>query len=131
MASPDVPLGQPLPVVLPAAVDGAELAGPDGSLTALAADAEGVVLVPALPQAGDWTLRATGANANGWTLRLRAIALDPRLGDLAEAATAGRSPAAAQAVAVERRRSPAELLIPLVLAAGAAIGGWLCFGRGR
>lgn len=129
VTSPTVPVGQTLTAVLPAGVDRVELAGPDGSTATLVADSDGVVLIPALPVAGDWTLHA--ATPSIWQLRLRAIALDPRLGDLAAARSATREPAAAETVAVERRRSPAELLLPLVLAAGAAIGAWLCFGRGR
>ncbi len=129
VASPTVPVGQTFTAVLPAGVERAELTGPDGSTATLMADSDGMVLVPALPLAGDWMVQAAAPAT--WQLRLRAIALDARLGDLAAARSATREPAAAEAVAVERRRSPAELLLPLVLAAGAAFGAWLCFGRGR
>ncbi len=142
VASPNLAIGQPCRAVLPEGVARATLRGPDGSSTTLVADADGTVLIPALPLAGDWTLVAeppaggsdAGAAASAspaWSLSLRTTALDPRLGDLATAASLTREPPAGHTVAVERHRSPAELLVPLLLAAGAAIAAWICFGRGR
>lgn len=136
VTSPNVSLGQAFTVVLPAEYDRAELRGADNTTTLLQADADGVVLVSGVPLAGDWLLSGlnstpTPAASKPWQLRLRASALDQRLGDLAQARSATREPALAQSVAIERRRSPAEWLLPLVLAAGAAVGAWWFFGRGR
>jgi len=113
--------------VLPLGQENAELLAPDGTSTALVADADGVVLVPALDRAGVWRIRITGAE---W-LALRAIALDPRLGDLSQATTGEREAATVDAGLVERQRTPAERMLPLVLTAVAAACAWLLAMRGR
>ena len=126
-ATPTVAVGRPVPVVLPAGHGTAELTAPDGAVTNLVADGEGVVLVPALDRAGAWRISLDGSP---W-LVLQALALDARMADLAGAATADRAGALVGPVAVERRRSPAERVLPLLIAAGAAIGAWLLSRRGR
>jgi hypothetical protein len=125
--SPDV-LGQrPVAVVLPPGIDQAGLRAPDGSTATLSADADGVVLLPPLTQPGTWQLSLAD---QPWQ-ELHALALDPRLGDLRAATTADHAGDPAELAAVARRRSPAELLLPLLLAAAAAIGAWRCAQRGR
>ena len=125
--SPDVLCQRPVAVVLPPGHDAAGLQAPDGTSATLSADADGVVLVPPLTQPGTWQLSLDG---KPWE-NLHALPLDPRLGDLHAATTTDQAADDAGLTAVARRRSPSELLLPLLIAAGAAIGAWLCAQRGR
>jgi hypothetical protein len=85
------------------------------------------VLLPALERAGSWQLHLSG---KPW-LTLEAVALDARQADFAAAVSSMRDPAAAEAVAVERRRSPAEWVLPLLAAAAAMLAAWAWARRGR
>ncbi len=127
VTAPTVAVGQPVPVVLPVGTASVVLRGPDGAEAPVVADADGRALLPALDRAGTWTLLTAG----GPWLTLEAVDLDQRLADLAAAADGERAAPPTEAVAVARRRSPAALLLPLVLAALAAFGAWWFGGRGR
>ena len=127
VVQPTVPVGRPQSVVLPAGTGEVTLISPAGLSAQLNGDSDGLVLLPALDQAGTWRLELAG---QPWQ-QIEALPLDERLGELAGAATAERPGIEAQLVAVERRRTAAEWLLPLLIAAAAAIGAWLCAARGR
>lgn len=116
--------GQPVAAVLPPGVGEAQLAGPDGGLRTLRAGPDGDLAIPGLPRAGRWTLRWAGGAA-----AISALALDPRQGDLADAAAREIAAVAAGRAEVERTRGPLAALLPLVLAAAAALAACAAFRR--
>jgi hypothetical protein len=126
-AEATIPVGRSTTVVLPAAEQEVQLSGPGATAVTLVADADGQVLLPALERAGSWQLHLSG---KPW-LTLEAVALDARQADFAAAVSSMRDPAAAEAVAVERRRSPAEWVLPLLAAAAAMLAAWAWARRGR
>jgi hypothetical protein len=98
-------------------------------VTRFFADADGVVLLPALATPGTWQLRLAAETGVWQTLNV--LAIDERMGDFATATTRTSEPASSALVAVERQRSVAEKLLPLLLAAVAAtLACWLWL-RGR
>jgi hypothetical protein len=126
-AEATIPVGRSTAVVLPATAHEVTLSGPDAVAIRLVADADGQVLLPALERAGTWQLALAGRS---W-LTLEAVALDARQTDFSTAATSAREPAIAEEVAVERRRSPAERVLQLMLVAAAALAAWAWARRGR
>ena len=126
-AEATIPIGRSTPLVLPAGEQEVLLSGPGATAVTLVADADGQVLLPALERAGSWQVQLAG---RPW-LTLEAVALDARQADFATAASSTREPAAAEAVAVERRRSPAERVLPLLVAAAALLAAWAWARRGR
>ncbi len=128
---PNRPSDQPTLVVLPTASTALYARGPgvaDDS-TRFFADADGAVLLPALAIAGAWQLQLAQEQPAWQTLNV--LAMDERMSDFTTATTRTIEPAATALVAVERQRSAAEKLLPLLLAALAAtLACWLWV-RGR
>ena len=126
-AEATIPVGRNTAVVLPTAEQEVHLSGPGTTAVTLVADVDGQVLLPAMERAGTWQLQLAG---RPW-LTLEAVALDARQADFATAASSIREPAAADDVAAERRRSPAERVLPLLAAAAAILAAWAWARRGR
>ncbi len=134
LSEPNRSANQTTYLVLPPTATAVEVCPPDAgsegsasTTTVFSADADGGVLLPPLGQAGAWQVKLAGAP---WQT-LQVNALDERLGDVAGAETREITVDTPAEVAVERRRSPAERLIPLVLAAlAAALACWF-WARGR
>jgi hypothetical protein len=124
VADPNPRCGQPVQAMLPGGNATAELVDPGGAVRTLRAGSDGAVLVPGLGQPGRWLLRWTGG-----AQPLNALPLDPRQGDLADAATAEVAAVVAGRAELERRRGPLAALLPLVLAAAAAFAAWILFRR--
>lgn len=120
-----MPLGQPLSAVLPPGAAEVALVAPDGTQRSLIADADGAVAIAGLDQPGEYRLAIGGTP---WAV-LRGLPLDPRQGDLAASARLSRPPAPTGASDVERRRGPLAHLLPLVMAALAALAAWVAFRR--
>ncbi len=119
--------GHPTTVVLPEGVPGVTLVADDGARARFAADGDGEVLIPGLERGGRQRLVLDGAD--GTWAELAVLPLDARQGDLSEAASTERAGAGTSSGAAERRRSPLAHLLPIVLAAGAALAAWACFRR--
>lgn len=127
VVDPNRPANQPTALVLPPGAAAVEVIAPSGGSSTFTADTDGLVLLPPLGQPGAWRLQIAGVD---WQT-LQVNALDERMGDLAAAETKQVDGDIPGQVAVERRRSPAERLVPLVLAALAAAGACWCWTRGR
>ena len=124
---PNLLAGHPTTVVLPEGVPGVTLVADDGARARFLADGDGEVLIPGLERGGRQQLVLDGAD-QPWA-ELAVLPLDARQGDLAEAASGTRAGAGTVSGAAERRRSPLAHLLPIVLAAGAALAAWACFRR--
>ena len=130
VVDPNRPSDQPTLVVLPPASNELHVSGPGAdNSTHFFADADGVVLLPALAIAGTWQLQLAHEQP-AWQA-LNVLAVDERMSDFSTATTRTIEPTASALVAVERQRSVAEKLLPLLLAALAAtLACWLWV-RGR
>lgn len=124
VADPNPRCGQPVAAVLPAGAVEAELASPDGSTRLLRAGPDGDIAIPGLPLAGRWTLRWRGGSA-----AISALPLDTRQADLAGAASDEAAAIAPGRAEVERTRGPLAALLPLVIAAAAALAACARFAR--
>ena len=120
VADPNRPAALPTMVVLPPGFGALTVSAPDGAdTTTFTADTDGAVLLPALRIAGTWQLRL-GDERSVW-MTLNVTTLDERMGDFTAATTRTIEAAESGLVAVERRRSAAERIVPLILAALAGI----------
>ena len=120
VADPNRPAALPTMVVLPSGSGALTVSAPDGAdATTFTADTDGAVLLPALRIAGAWQVRL-GDERNVWMM-LNVTTLDERMGDFTSATTRTIEPTESGLVAVERRRSAAERIVPLILAALAGI----------
>lgn len=124
LADPNPRCGQPLAAVLPAGIAEGELADPQGVHRILRAGPDGDLAIPGLARAGRWTLRWAGGST-----AINALPLDPRQGDLADAASREIAATAAGRADIERTRGPLAALLPLVLAAAAALAACAAFRR--
>lgn len=124
VADPNPRAGAPLVARLPARIDGATLCDPDGVPRSLRPAADGSLTIPGLNRPGSWSLAWAGS-----TLPLRVLPLDPRQGDLAAAASGEVAAVVAGRAEVERQRSPLANLLPLLVAALAALAAWTLFAR--
>jgi len=138
VVDPNRPANQPTSLYVPSTVTEVQvLAQGAHESTTLVADADGMILVPPLGVTGAWQIQAPAAlltvpPAVASTLTtLMVHQLDERMGDFVAASTRSIEPTVGALVAVERRRSPAERLVPLLLAAFAALTACWLWTRGR
>jgi hypothetical protein len=124
VADPNPRCGQALPAMLPAGINDAELIDPAGTIRVLRAGPDGDLAIPGLGMAGRWTLRWVGGSAP-----ISALPLDPRQADFSDAVSREIPATAAGRAEVERTRGPLAALLPLVLAAAAALAACACFAR--
>ena len=124
VAQPNPRAGQQLVARLSGRAATADLIDPDGQARVLRPAADGSLIVPGLARPGRWSLRWDGGAAT-----VNVLPLDPRQGDLAAASTGERAAVITGQAAVERLRSPLANLLPLVIAALAALGAWASFAR--
>lgn len=124
VADPNPRCGQPVQAVLPSGIAIADLIDPAGAVRQVRAGPDRSLAIPALDRPGRWRLRW-----NGGEQVINALPLDPRQGDLADAATAEVATVAAGRAELERRRGPLAALLPLVVAAAAAFAAWSLFRR--
>ena len=131
----NVPLGQETRATLAEGRDGLRVLPPGGGpALELAADAVGEVLIPPLERPGVHVLAlapdpSAPPTAEGPWAWVNAILVDPEISDLAEASTVDTEPADLGEGEVERRRGPAEHLLPLLVALLAGLGAWLAWRR--
>jgi len=124
---PNLLPGQDQVVVLPPGATGLRVIAPDGHEAHLTADSEGTVLLPGQGKAGIHRLVLDGSE-DTWQ-RLNVLPCDARMGDLRAAAGSMRDGESDGRSLVERRRPMLAHLLPILLAAIAAIAGWFAFGR--
>lgn len=124
VADPNPRCGQSVPAVLPAGITEAELVDPGGAIRVLRAGPDGDLAIPGLGKAGRWTLRWTGGSAS-----ISALPLDARQADFSDATSREVAAIAAGRAEVERTRGPLAALLPLVLAAAAALAACALFAR--
>jgi hypothetical protein len=124
VADPNPRCGQQVNAVLPSGIAAAELTDPSGIVRTLRAGPEGDLSIPGLSRPGRWSLRWPGGSA-----AISAMPLDPRQADLADASSSERAAVAAGRAEVERNREPLAALLPLVLAAAAALAACAAFAR--
>ena len=130
VVDPNRPAALPTLVVLPPGSTSLSVTAPDGiDTTTFTADTDGAVLLPALRLAGTWQLRLGDARATWKTLNVST--LDERMSDFTTAMTRTIEPTDSALVAVERRRSAAERLVPLILAALAGVLACWFWAKGR
>lgn len=130
VADPNRPAALPTSVVLPPGIGSLSVMAPDGiDTTTFTADTDGAVLLPALRLPGTWKMRLDDGRTDWKSLNV--TALDERMGDFTSATTRTIEPADSALVAVERRRSPAERIVPVILAALAAILACWLWAKGR
>lgn len=125
----NLPLGRPSLATLPPGVTALLLEEPGGGRTRLMGDPDGEVLLPALRTPGVHQLLVEGPQGPAPWRAVNALLLDPRLGDLRSAASVTRDALPADRASVERSRSTLSHLLPIVIAAICALGGWWCFRR--
>ena len=127
---PNRPASLATSVVLPPAFTSLSVSAPVGADTSsFSSDTDGVVLLPPLRLAGKWQMRL-GDEHTAWK-SLNVTTLDERMGDFTTATTRTIEPAESVLVAVERRRTAAERVVPLILAALAGILACWFWTRGR
>ncbi len=124
IADPNPRAGAPLTARLPPGVTTGELVDPDGQTRELQASADGSLAIPGLTRPGRWQLR-WGGTAHP----VNVLPIDQRQADLTGAATGERAAAPVGRADVERRRKPLDHLLPLLIAALAALAAWTAFRR--
>ena len=137
VTDPNRPASLPTSVVLPPAFTALSVIAPNAvdttsfgaSTSNFSADTDGVVLLPPLRLAGKWQMRLGDERTTWKTLNI--TTLDERMGDFISATTRTIEPADSVLVAVERRRSAAERVVPMILAALAGILACWFWARGR
>ena len=130
VTDPNRPASLPTSVVLPPAFTALSVIAPNAvDISSFTADTDGMVLLPPLRLAGKWQMRL-GDEHTTWK-SLNVTTLDERMGDFTTAITRTIEPAASVLVAVERRRSAAERVVPLIFAALAGILACWFWARGR
>lgn len=124
VADPNPRAGAPLTARVPTRANSVELIDPAGQARVLRPATDGALSVPGLARPGRWLLRWDGTDTT-----VNVLPLDPRQGDLAAASTGERTAVVAGQAAVERLRSPLASLLPLLVAALAALAAWTSFAR--
>ncbi|MEK7412756.1 MAG: VWA domain-containing protein [Planctomycetota bacterium] len=124
VADPDPRCGQPVTVILPPGHSEVVVRGPDRVDRHLRASPDGTLTLSGLPRPGRWDMIAGDLH-----YPLSALPFDQRQADLSDATSVDLPAKPLGQTTVERQRGLLAALLPLLIAAAAALLAWVSFRR--